>query len=668
MTTYSIPLGPTSSSAAFETAPRRASVATSTDTAILLYVFAWSAYYFLNFVLRWSRYLVFSAHGAYGWPPPTPLEEVGIFAASFAGPFLVFCAAGLVARITARGHALWLLVPFSILVLCFVELDATWYTLSQEHVRLVDIELFFGLNVKAHLGVDASDMSRVVVACVRHIIVLLASALGVWWITYKRPLWVRSIWLKRSLVVGGMAICILGNTAAYFLSVEQSWREISRSNRLNLTVSALVRKSEAGAREIQAMFDSPNRVTPGISTTAPPAASAPKASVIVIALEGWNPAYVDENMMPFVASLRRESHVFRNHYSTGNNTLLGTLGLIYGESPTFFFDHEATGQRSLFIEELRSRGYKTGYFGEGLTSYRFIDGYLTNFSEGGNPVPVGDSAIRSIAAFVRKNPQTFTYYYYINTHFPYRHADRFAKYTPEVAGNYQFDPNDIRQNKAAIANRYRNTLVEADDFIRRLLGELPWRDMIVVITGDHGEAMLENGRLSHSSSLETPQVGTPMSIYIPHSPPSIHDGVTSHLDVFPTIFDALGIPVPPGAQGRDMLAPGERAALVMHNNQNRRPIEAALVAGDVKMLLSLDDLGAPHFTGLLDTHDHPATVAGHEAMIGTGLDRLKSILGTDGCRLYEQDLSRGGVGSTRNPIVSNFRHCSSARPTKRASN
>jgi glucan phosphoethanolaminetransferase (alkaline phosphatase superfamily) len=633
----------------------------------MLYVFVWSSYYFLNFVLRWSRYLVFSAHGAYGWPPPTPLQQVGIFAASFAGPFLIFCAAGLLAKVTARRHPLWLLVPLSVLVLCFVELDATWYTLSQEHVRLVDLELFLGLNVKAHLGIDASDMSRVILACVRHIVVLVASGIGVWWVTSKKPEWVRPTWVKRFLVVTGAAIFVAGNTAAYFLSVEQSWREISRSNRLNATISALVRKSEPAAREIQAMYDAPSPVpSANASSISPVGASAPNASVIVIALEGWNPSYIGDDMMPFVAKLRRESHVFRNHYSSGNNTLLGTLGLLYGESPTFYFDHEATGQRSLFIEELNARGYRTGYFGEGLTSYRFIDGYLTNFSEGGNPVPVGDSAIRSIAAFVRKYPRTFTYYYYINTHFPYRHGERFAKYTPEVAANYEFDANDIRQNREAIANRYRNTLVEADDFIMRLLAELPWRNMIVIITGDHGESMLENGRLSHSSSLEAPQAGTPMSIYVPGSSPTIRDGVTSHLDVFPTIFGVLGIPTPPGAQGRDMLGPGERAALVMHNNQNRRPIEAALISGDAKMLLTLDDLGAPKFTGLLTAHDRPAKVSGREAMIGEGLDRLRSILGPDGCGFYGQASSRDSAASKhRDALASNLRHCRSAAPAQR---
>lgn len=637
----------------------------SVDAAILLYVFVWTGYYSLNFLFRWSRYLVFAGHGAYGWPTPSVPQQLGIFAASLAGPLLVFGLAGLLAKATGRPRAWWALVPLSVLVLCFVELDATWYTLSQEHVRLVDLELFFGLNVKAHLGVDASDMSRVIIACLRHIVVLTAAGIGIGWLTSKRPDWFRQAWVSRVLLVASAAILIVGNTAAYSLSVEQSWQKISRSNRLNATLSALVRKSDPVASAIQGMYDAGSRVTTGTAHPVPHRGTAPNASIIVIAIEGWNPSYIDDEMMPFVASLRRQSRLFQNHYSGGNNTLLGTLGLLYGQSPTFFFDHEATGQRSVFVDALRARGYRTKYFGEGLTSYRFIDGYLTNFTDGGNPVPVGDSAIQSIAAFVRSSPRTFTFYYYINTHFPYRHSHRFTKYSPEVADNYQFDANDIRQNRVAISNRYRNTLAEADEFIARLLGALSWRSMIVVLSGDHGESMLENGRLSHSSSLQAPEIGTPMSIYAPGTSPTIQQAVTSHLDVFPTIFGLLGIPIPPGAQGRDMNDEGDRAALVMHNNQNRRPVEAALIAGDAKMLLSLDNLRAPRFTGLVDAHDRPAQVKGREAMIHVGFDRLREILGPEGCMLHDAASSRDSVAAQRqNALRMNLRHCDTGAPTQ----
>jgi hypothetical protein len=653
---------PTSRATAFDSAPAPTSRALRADRAavassLVLYALLAAAYYFLNFVLRWSRYLVFSGHGVYGWPAPTPLQQLGILAGSFAGPLLTFLAVALIALLVARRHALWVLVPVAAALVCFAELDATWYSLAQEHVRLVDIELFFGLNVKAHLGVSASDMSHVVLACALHVLLLVAAGVAVAWIASRRGAWLAGR-PSRVVFLTAAVLLVVGNGAAYGLSMDQAWQQISRSNRLNASLSALVHKTDPSGRLLQSKYAASPRGGSGPAPAIdPPIAPSPNASVIVIAIEGWNPAFVDDSMMPFVSQLRRQSRVFINHYSSGNNTLIGTLGLVYGESPTFYFDHAASGQRSLFIDALRDHGYRTAYFGEGLSSYRFIDGYLTNFTNGGNPVPVSDSAIHAIAAFVNSSPRTYTYYYYANTHFPYRHAKRFAKYLPEVPDDYQFDANDIRRSRTAIVNRYRNGLVEADDFLSHLFARLPWKKMIVVLTGDHGEAMLENGRLSHSSSLEHPEAGTPMSIYVPGGAPGVDSAITSHLDVFPTIFARLGIAPPPAAQGRDMFAGGDRAALIMHNNQNDRPVEAAIISRDTKMMVNLTDLRHPRFTGLLDTDDHPATIAGRDSAIQAGFARLRQILGADGCEVYDQAASHNGT--PWDAIAQNLRHCRS---------
>ncbi len=642
-------------SGATPVAPLR-STARPVETALVLYAGVATVYYFLNFVFRWSRYLIFSGHGVYGWPAPTTLQQLGIFAGSFAGPLLAFLAIAGVARLVARRNALWVLVPAAAATLCFSELDATWYSLSQEHVRLVDVELFLRVNVKAHLGVSARDMSHVVFACITHVVVLVLAAVIVWRLVAKRPAWFLAAWSSRTLLIAAGVLLVAGNVAAYGLSVDQAWRQISRSNRLNATLSVFLKKTDPAARVLHDMYAATRAPVATGTTAAPLLGAAPNVSVIMIALEGWNPAFVDDSMMPFVASLRRQSRVFENHYSSGNNTLIGTLGLIYGQSPAFFFDHAATGQRSLFIDDLRAHGYRTAYFGDGLSSYRFIDGYLANFTDGGSPVTVGDSAIRAIAAFVRSSPRTFTYYYYANTHFPYRHDKRFAKFEPEVADDYEFDANDIRRSRVAIANRYRNTLAEADDFLAHLFAQLPWRGMIVVLTGDHGEAMLENGRLSHSSSLERPEAGTPMSIYVPGAAPSVDTAVTSHLDVFPTIFARLGIATPVGAQGRDMFAPGDHAALVMHNNQNDRPVEAALISGNVKMLFNIQDPRDPQFSRLLDVNDRSIRVVRHETAIQTGLRRLHELLGTDGCAMFDRAASAGPTAQL-DPLTQNLRHC-----------
>lgn len=630
---------------------------------LLLYCGFCAAYYFLNCLLRWSGYLIFSGHGVYGWPELTGPQQVGIFLGTLAGPLLAFTGAGLLLQVIARRWALLALVILAIVIFGFVEMDATWYSISQEHIRLVDIELLVGLDPKAHFGVGPDEMTRVWIACLRHVVILITAAVGLVVVISSRTRWInlRRMWAAVAVAIG--LTILAGNVAAYLLSAEQSWREINRSNRLGFTVSGLLQRRDPVGRVLQDLY---GQIRPAAAPEGRPEHQPADSgrSILVIALEGWNASLVNDTTMPFVSGLRKASHVFEEHYSGGNNTLLGALSLLYGVSPTFYFDHEASGQHSLFLDALRTEGYRTKYIGDGLTSYRFIDGYLTNFTDGGAPLPVGEKALEEVAAFTQRGPRTFTFYYYIDTHFPYRHSSAFSRFQPEVPENYQFKPSEIRSDRIRIVNRYRNTLAEADHFLERLFARIPWRNMIVVLTGDHGEAMLEDGRLSHSSSLGHVQTKTPMSIYVPKDGPSVHQGTTSHIDLFPTLFDLLGIPVPAGTQGRSMLRASRGAALVLHNNQNRRPIEAAVVSGDAKVLVDLEDLRLPRFVGLLDSRDRPATVAGREADIQFAMVRLHEILGIDGCERRTLSAESGATA--------NFRHCplsassSAGRPGPRA--
>ena len=194
----------------------------------------------------------------------------------------------------------------------------------------------------------------------------------------------------------------------------------------------------------------------------------------------------------------------------------------------------------------------------------------------------------------------------------------------------------MRQRRAEIVNKYRNALREADDFIARLLASLPAKDMVIVLTGDHGEAMLDEGtnRLSHSSSLERPQVATPMFLYYPGVTAGIDTETTSHLDIFPTIFDVIGAPAITEAQGISVRAERtQRAAFVLHNNQNRRPAEMAVIAGRAKVLVDVDNLRSPRFLGLRTTTDQPLAVRDAVGDVDAALAALHGILNARGCDL-----------------------------------
>ena len=90
------------------------------------------------------------------------------------------------------------------------------------------------------------------------------------------------------------------------------------------------------------------------------------------------------------------------------------------------------------------------------------------------------------------------------------------------------------------------------------------RPTLVILTGDHGEGLGEHGEATHGlfAYESTPRV--PLIISEVRSTPSPDGGETSdaparHVDVVPTILDALGLPVPAGLPGHSLRMSADRA-------------------------------------------------------------------------------------------------------------
>ena len=83
---------------------------------------------------------------------------------------------------------------------------------------------------------------------------------------------------------------------------------------------------------------------------------------------------------------------------------------------------------------------------------------------------------------------------------------------------------------------------------------------LIMITGDHGESLGEDGVAAHGSRMSEIQLRTPFVMVGPGIPAQKVKTATSHTDVLPTLLHGLaGKPVRvAGCQGRDVL---EQAAL-----------------------------------------------------------------------------------------------------------
>jgi arylsulfatase A-like enzyme len=169
---------------------------------------------------------------------------------------------------------------------------------------------------------------------------------------------------------------------------------------------------------------------------------------------------------------------------------------------------------------------------------------------------------------------------YMDTHRPYQSRRRFR------------DPGAARSE----VGTYRAAVRFLDDEIGTVLAALrasgSYDEALIVFTADHGEELAEDriaGDYDHGHSLHRELLAVPLIVKLPgqrRAGERRSEGV-SLIDVAPTVLAALGLPVPDGFRGVDLLAEG--AALgdrtVFAETLLQVPEQKAAIRGPLKLIL-----------------------------------------------------------------------------------
>ena len=82
---------------------------------------------------------------------------------------------------------------------------------------------------------------------------------------------------------------------------------------------------------------------------------------------------------------------------------------------------------------------------------------------------------------------------------------------------------------------------------------------LVIVTSDHGEALGDHGEASHGIFAYESVLRVPLVMYAPSAlQPGVIDAPARHVDLLPTILDALALPVPTGLAGRSLMPAAAR--------------------------------------------------------------------------------------------------------------
>ena len=89
---------------------------------------------------------------------------------------------------------------------------------------------------------------------------------------------------------------------------------------------------------------------------------------------------------------------------------------------------------------------------------------------------------------------------------------------------------------------------------------------IIIVVGDHGEALGDHGEATHGLFAYNATLRVPMIVNGPGIPARVVRAPAATVDIVPTVLSLLGIPVPTALGGRSLLAADEDRAA------SRRPM------------------------------------------------------------------------------------------------
>ena len=236
-------------------------------------------------------------------------------------------------------------------------------------------------------------------------------------------------------------------------------------------------------------------------------------------------------------------------------------------------------------EILRRHGYSTlGYTGNWFTGPSFgFDRGFDRFLEVWPPEPLRaamyrnpaspdkphaswatDSALDLVAGV--RSP-FFLSVHYLDPHDPYTPPAAWGR-EPAAPGDF-VQPGDLqpwtaeREQIDQLIDQYDAVIREVDGEVRRLLeglgaGSLLERTLVVV-TSDHGEEFLEHGNLTHGKTLFEEVLQVPLLFWSDEGvEPRGWEAPFHHVDLLPTVLQALGLEVPADLDGvgrwRDLAA------------------------------------------------------------------------------------------------------------------
>jgi hypothetical protein len=340
------------------------------------------------------------------------------------------------------------------------------------------------------------------------------------------------------------------------------------------------------------------------------------SGVVVMVVESLRPDVVTEELMPRLTRYARRGLRLDGHFAGSILSEAGMFALLFAKSPLTYdltLDAHAAPCATRAFSQL---GYETAYFSGQPERWRRAEEFVNSRTFGRyhhddrGTWPEWDvRALQGVTELARASERpVFSVAYLMSSHFEYQFPMAYEVDRPAESGAHWPD-TDMRGLGAADAplfrNRYRNTIRFLDDAIMDAVERLDPLRNIVVVTGDHGESLYDDGHYGHGYSFADVIARTPAIVVGPGIIPARREDPTLHADLLPTLVHAAtgGSVVLSRVHGRDLQAPAAPRSgwLLAAPDGGRRLAVAQLRSGDMRIDLQLRfDEGKVYWDGIRD--------------------------------------------------------------------
>ena len=344
-------------------------------------------------------------------------------------------------------------------------------------------------------------------------------------------------------------------------------------------------------------------------------------NIVWLVAESWRADMLTPEIMPQTWAFAQKTKQFREHYSGGNGTRMGMFSQFYGLYGSYWFDFLNSGRQPLLMEVLQKNDYDMMAYTSSRFSYPEFDktvfaglpaAQLQSYTEGAGWERDRKNVTDLLGYIEKAEDPFFGFMFFESAHANYYFPEE-SVIAPDYIEDFNYLTLDIEKEIERIRARYINANHHLDSQLGRVFAALEEQgkldNTIVIVTGDHGEEFMENGRWGHNSTFSQEQIRVPFLLYVPGQAPAQFDIMTSHHDVPATVLAALGMDLDPAtySYGHDLLAADYRRDYTVASDWHGN----TLITPDVKMVFSKK--GAFYDDAATTLDDDPIDLAATQA-------------------------------------------------------